>query len=272
MNSKSGIGLRQPHYQQVLEQKPDIAWFEVHSENFFYLDSPDSDRLNQIKKYYPLSMHGVGLSLGSADGLSKQHLAQLRNTVDYFKPQLVSEHLSWNTIDGKYTPDLLPLPYTTQSLKNFATNVKKTQDFLGRQILIENPSTYINFKSNTIAEWDFYAQLPHLTDCALLFDVNNIIVNAHNHNFNPDLYLKAINPNDVKEIHLAGATINTHNGKQIMIDDHGSKVKPAVWDLYDKTLKTIGNKPTLVEWDTNIPDLAILLTEAKKAQEKLQTT
>ncbi len=266
-----GIGLRNPHYEYILTEKPKIPWLEVHSENFFNSNSILAKQLLKIREYYPLSMHGVGLSLGSYN-LSKSHLNLLKKTIAIYQPSLVSEHLSWSAVCGKYFNDLLPLPYTKESLANFADNVKKTQDYLNRQILIENPSTYISFAKQDMPEWEFYAQLPSLTGCGLLFDVNNIAVNGHNHNFNPLEYLKILNKNDIYEIHLAGAKTNTYENKQIMIDDHGSKVSNKVWDLYQKTLNYFGNKPSLIEWDTNIPDISILLNEAKKAQIKLNAT
>lgn len=272
LKNQAGIGLRQPHYEQVLQEKPDIAWLEVHSENFFYLDSVPAQQLLKIRQDYPISMHGIGLSLGSSscDGTTNctflKHLEQLKNATDCYEPVLISEHLSWNAIGGQYVNDLLPLPYTQESLLNFCENVKKTQDFLGRQILIENPSTYLSFAQADMPEWVFYAQLPSLTGCGLLFDVNNVVVNAHNHQFVPDEYLAAVSTKDVLEIHLAGATINQYEGRQIMIDDHGSAVSSQVWDFFAKVLKTFGNKPSLIERDNHIPPLSELVAEAQKAQ------
>ena len=266
INHQSGIGLRHPHYQQVLDDKPTINWLEVHSENFFDLDSIASKQLLDIAQYYPLSFHGVGLSLGSADCLSSKHLSLLKQVIDIYQPILVSEHLSWSAIDTIHFNDLLPVPYTQESLNNFCDKVKQTQDFLNRQILIENPSSYIEFKQSDIPEWEFYAQLPSLTGCGLLFDVNNIVVNGFNHQFDPKQYLSAVNEQDIKEIHLAGAKMNQYQGKQIMIDHHGSIVSETVWQLYQETLATFGNKPTLIEWDTNIPNLSVLQQQAKIAQ------
>lgn len=270
IKNRAGIGLRYPHYQQILLEHPDIAWLEVHSENFFHLNSIASDTLKQISQNYPISMHGVGLSLGSADGLSKSHLKQLKASVDYFKPVLVSEHLSWNRYNGKVVNDLLPLPYTQASLLKFCDNVKTVQDVLGQQILIENPSTYLSYAENDMPEWDFYAQLPALTGCALLFDVNNVLVNAHNHRFDEMMYLKAIDGDDVKEVHLAGATVNTYKDNNILIDDHGCEVGQKTWDFYEKTLAVIGVKPSLIERDNNIPALEDLIKEKDKAQTYLE--
>lgn len=263
-----GIGLRHQHLQQVIDEQPDIDWFEVHSENFFY-DNLATYQLEQIADKYPLSFHGVGLSLGSADTLNQQHLQNLKNAIERFKPDLISDHLSWSSIDGHYLNDLLPMPYSKESLQRFADKIKQTQDFLGRQILIENPSSYLQFKHSSISEWDFFAALPDLSGCALLLDVNNIYVSCVNHKYQPQDYLNAINADDVAEIHLAGHTKKVLENGTILIDDHSKKISNEVWLLYRKTLEKIGNKPTLIEWDTNIPKLSVLLSEANKAQRYL---
>ena len=258
-----GIGLRNQHLQQVLDEQPDINWFEVHSENFFY-DNLATYQLEQIAEQYPLSFHSVGLSLGSADKINQQHLQNLKNALERFKPQLVSEHLSWSSIDGNYLNDLLPLPYTPASLDNFADKVKQVQDFLGRQILIENPSSYLRFKESKIPEWEFFAALPSLSGCGLLFDVNNVFVSCFNHGYQASNYLNSVDADDVLQIHLAGHSKKKLKQGTILIDDHSKQVTDEVWDLYRTSLETIGNKPTLIEWDTNIPDLSVLLSEAKK--------
>ncbi|BAS67488.1 conserved hypothetical protein [endosymbiont of Bathymodiolus septemdierum str. Myojin knoll] len=263
-----GIGLRHQHLQQVIDEQPDIDWFEVHSENFFY-DNLATYQLEQIADKYPLSFHGVGLSLGSADTLNQQHLQNLKNAIERFKPDLISDHLSWSSIDGHYLNDLLPMPYSKESLQHFADKIKQTQDFLGRQILIENPSSYLQFKHSSISEWDFFAALPDLSGCALLLDVNNIYVSCVNHKYQPQDYLNAINADDVAEIHLAGHTKKVLENGTILIDDHSKKISNEVWLLYRKTLEKIGNKPTLIEWDSNIPKLSVLLSEANKAQRYL---
>jgi uncharacterized protein (UPF0276 family) len=263
-----GIGLRHQHLQQVLNEKPNIDWLEVHSENFFY-DNLASYQLEQIADDYPLSLHGVGLSLGSDDKLNQQHLQNLKNAVDRFQPDLVSDHLSWSSIDGNYLHDLLPLPYTQATLNHFADKVKATQDFLGRQILIENPSSYLQFKVSNIPEWEFFARLPGLCGCGLLLDVNNIYVSCINHHYQASDYLAVIDKEDVGEIHLAGHTEKHLPQGRILIDDHSKKVSDEVWDLYQITLKKMGNKPTLIEWDSDIPDLSVLLDEAQKARAEL---
>ncbi|SMN11466.1 Uncharacterized protein conserved in bacteria, NMA0228-like [uncultured Candidatus Thioglobus sp.] len=264
----TGIGLRHQHLQQVLNEKPDINWLEVHSENFFY-DNLATYQLEQIAQQYPLSLHSIGLSLGSTDALNQQHLQNLKNAIERFKPDLVSDHLSWSSIDGNYLNDLLPVPYTQDSLNNFADKVKQTQDFLGRQILIENPSSYLRFNQSNIPEWDFFAALPGLSGCGLLFDVNNVFVSCFNHGYQANDYFNSVDADDVLQIHLAGYTEKKLEQGTILIDDHSKQVSNEVWDLYQTTLKKIGNKPTLIEWDTNVPDLSILLAEADKAKKHL---
>jgi uncharacterized protein (UPF0276 family) len=261
----SGVGLRNQHLDYVLEHNPKINWFECHSENFFDYGI-QTEKLEEISKLYPLSLHGVGLSLGSTDELNKTHLDKLKSAIDRFKPQLVSEHLSWGSVDGNFFNDLLPMPYTIASLQLFADKVKQTQDAIGTQILIENPSSYLEFKDSTISEWDFYSQLPNLSGCGLLLDLNNIFVSSKNHNFNTQDYLSAINKEDIQEMHLAGFSVNNYEKGSILIDDHGSKVKDEVWDLYKNAVDKFGKKPTLIEWDTNIPEFEVLQSEAQKIQ------
>ena len=268
--NQAGIGLRHPHLQQVIDEKPNIAWLEVHSENFF-LFGVNTKQLDNIRQLYPLSMHGVGLSLGSADPINKTHLAQLKKAINRYEPYFVSEHLSWGSIEQTYFNDLLPMLYTEKSLYHFADKVKQVQDYLGRQLLIENPSAYLQFEASDIDEWEFYAQLPKLTGCGLLFDINNIYVNSKNFDFDPLNYINSTNKDDIFEIHIAGHSINSYDKGVIYIDDHGSKASKGVWDLFTKVIKKIGQKPTLIEWDSNIPDLSVLLKEAQKAQEFLET-
>lgn len=268
MIKNTGIGLRHQHLQQVIDEEPDVDWFEVHSENFFY-DNFATYQLEQIADKYPLSLHGIGLSLGSVDALNQQHLQNLKNAIARFKPDLVSDHLSWSNVDNHYLNGLLPLPYTQGALNNFIDKVKQTQDFLGRKILIENPSSYLCFKESTIPEWEFFAALPSLSGCGLLLDVNNVFVSCFNHNYQANDYLNSIDIDDVLEIHLAGYTEKILEKGKILIDDHSKRVSNKVWDLYQTTLSKIGNKPTLIEWDSDIPDLSILLNEAQKAQEYL---
>ncbi len=285
--ARAGIGLRAPHFKAVLEQLPDIGWFEAHSENYFGLQenlqssfhkglsasasvnvvpggSP-LDYLEQVREHYPVSLHGVGLSLGSADPLSQRHLKKLKRLIDHIEPGLVSEHLSWSSVDGHYFNDLLPLPYTQESLSHMVDRVSETQDFLGRQILIENSSSYLEFSESTIPEWDFVVALARQADCKILLDVNNIYVNAMNHGFDPEKFIASVPVELVAEIHLAGHTAKTFDEGVLHIDTHDQLVCNAVWSLYGSAVTRFGAVPALIEWDSNLPALNVLVAEAKRA-------
>jgi len=261
----AGIGLRFPHHRAVLEERPAVAWLEVHAENYMGGGKP-LVVLDAIRRDYPVSLHGVGLSLGSADGLNERHLARLRNLAQRVGPGLVSEHLAWSTVDRTHFADLLPLPLTEESLAIVCRNVEVAQDFLGRRILVENASSYLRYRHSTIPEWEFVAALAGRTGCGILCDVNNVFVSACNHGFDPRRYLRALPAERVGEIHLAGHQVrNFEDGRSIRIDDHGSRVSPEVWALYEAAVALIGRRPTLIEWDTEVPPLAVLLEEAAKA-------
>lgn len=261
-----GMGLRAPHFHEVLTRLPDVAWLEVHSEN--YLDEQGVQRhiLREVAQHYPLSFHGVGLSLGSTDPLNPQHLKSLKTLIDEFKPALLSEHLSWSSVSGRYFNDLLPIPYTEESLMHFCQQVDQAQQVFGRQILVENPTAYLQFKDSTLSEWDFLAQLVQKTGCGLLLDLNNIYVNSVNHSFDCQIYLDNIPLSAVGELHLAGFSINEYDEGQILIDTHGSPVSDPVWQLFSG-IREKCQAPALVEWDTDIPALDILLGEVDKARE-----
>jgi uncharacterized protein (UPF0276 family) len=258
----AGIGLRSPHMRHVRTEQPPVPWFEVHSENFFADGGPAIAALLTIRADYPLSLHGVGMSLGSADPLDGAHLAKLRRLVDQVEPALVSEHLCWSGIGGRHFNDLLPLPYTEEALAHVVTRVRQIQDSLGRELLVENVSTYLAFAEATIPEWEFVAAVAGRTGCKLLLDVNNIHVNAVNHGFDPDRYLAAIPGSAVAEIHLAGFDASG----SCLIDTHGAPVAPAVWQLYARAITRYGPRPTLIEWDLDIPDFTVLQKEAATAQ------
>ncbi|MDA0780862.1 MAG: DUF692 domain-containing protein [Rickettsiales bacterium] len=264
-----GIGLRGKHYKEVLENAPKVNWFEVHSENFFAQGGMAIHILERVREKYPVSFHGVGLSLGSADGLSDEHLKKLKNIVDRFKPCLVSEHISWSNIGSTTLNDLLPLPYTDESLSVLVDNINHTQDYLGRKILVENPSSYLEYNDSTMTEWEFIQKTIEKSGCGLLLDVNNIYVTCKNHNLDANEYLQNIPYDAVGEIHLAGFEEKQIKDKPILIDTHGDKVSDDVWKLYEQTIGLSGIVPTLIEWDTNIPEFDILLNEAKKAQDIL---
>lgn len=266
----AGIGLRAPHYQAVLETRPNIGWLEVHSENYFGAGGLPLYYLEQLRGHYPLSLHGVGLSLGSSDALNQHHVKKLKALITRFQPDLVSEHLSWGSIEGRYLNDLLPLPFTEEALGHLVRRIEQTQLMLGRQILIENVSSYLRFRHSTLTEWEFLVEVAKQADCGLLLDVNNIYVNACNHRFDPEEYLQAIPADRVQEIHLAGFAINRYPQGEVLIDNHGAPVADAVWALYRQALERLGPVPTLIEWDTEIPPLEVLTEEAHKADRLLE--
>ncbi|WP_428454676.1 DUF692 domain-containing protein [Photobacterium kasasachensis] len=261
-----GVGLRSPHITQVLEEKPNIGWLEVHSENYFTTTSTARQQLRQIAEHYPISCHGIGLSLGSADPLDRQHLSQLKQLVDEIDPIAVSDHLSWSSVNGQFFNDLLPLPYTEEALEHFCQKVEQVQEYLGRQMLIENPSSYLSFASSAIPEWEFLHQVQQRTGCGLLLDLNNIYVSAFNHGFDCDQYIAALDASAVKEIHLAGFTVKQFEDGEIWIDTHSKPVSEPVWQLYRRWVQQHGRTPTLIEWDLDIPPLSVLLGEADKAR------
>lgn len=246
-----------------------IDWVEVHSENFFAPGGPRIAQLEAVREFYALSCHGVGLSLGSADGLDAAHLSTLRRVVDRFEPALVSEHLSFSVVDGIYVNDLLPLPYTEEALAKTAENIDQAQTVLGRQILVENPSSYLTFVESAIPEWEFLTTLVERTGCALLLDINNIYVSAENNGLDAQAYLKGIPGDAVQEIHLAGHLVDGSGEEQLLIDTHGDVVADPVWALYEQALALFGARPTLIEWDTDIPALDVLIAQAKTAQNYL---
>lgn len=266
----AGIGLRFPHHGCVLEQRPDVAWFEVHPENYLG-EGVAADILGAVCNHYPISLHATGLSLGSAEGVDAVHLAAIAALCERIEPGLVSDHLSWSAAAGVHAPDLLPLPYTDEALEVFARNVEQVQDALGRTILIENPSVYIGFAEATMSEGAFLARLVGLTGCGVLLDVNNVAVSAGNLGEAPARrlhgLLEALPADAIGEIHLAGHAVRElPGGGHIRIDDHGSRVSDGVWRLFETTVEHIGARPTLIEWDTGIPELAVLREEAAKAQ------
>jgi uncharacterized protein len=262
---RTGIGLRAQHHAQILAHRPAIGWLEAHSENYFAHGGSQRDFLMQIRAHYPLSLHGVGLSLGSGDPLNRRHLRELERLVHEFDPMLVSEHLSWGSIGGRFVNDLLPLPYTEEALRHMADRVRQVQDVLGRQLLIENVSSYLQFTCSQMTEWEFLTALVRESGCAILLDVNNVYVSAMNHGFHAPTYLQALPAAAVREIHLAGHAVNRVGPREIRIDTHGEPVCQAVWELYALAVERFGSVPTLIEWDTDIPALDVLVAEAHKA-------
>lgn len=271
INKRVGVGLRPPHYQYVLDNTPSIGWFEVHPENFFMQGGPALQLLDRICKEYSLSLHGVGLSLGSAERIDQDHLKQLKTLIERFSPFLVSEHLSWSRIKGQYLPDLLPVPYTDEALEIFSNHIDETQSFLGREILIENPSSYLEYNVSTMTEPEFLNALCQKTGAKLLLDINNIYVSSVNHGWDPSFYLQNISPSLVGEIHLAGHSRKTfEDGSSLLIDTHSSHVCEKVWALYAEALQLGVQAPTLIEWDTDIPDFEVLMGEAGLAEGYLE--
>ncbi|HEU0198001.1 MAG TPA: DUF692 domain-containing protein [Nevskiaceae bacterium] len=265
----AGIGLRAPHVRRVLSERPPIAWLETHSENLFAQGGPFHDAMDRIRRDYPLSLHGVGLSLGSADRLNAEHLRRLHELVRAYQPALVSEHLCWGAIGDWHSNDLLPLPFTDEALQLVVSHIGQTQEVLGRQILVENVSTYLRFRDGDYTEWDFIAEAVRRSGCGLLCDVNNIYVNSINHGFDPHAYLRALPAAAVQEIHLAGFTRKDNLPVPVLIDSHSRRVAAQVWDLYAEAIDSFGPIPTLIEWDMDIPPLDVLLDEAAHAEEIL---
>jgi len=262
---RAGIGLRAQHHADIVARKPAVGWFEAHSENYFAAGGAQRSYLTKIRADYPLSLHGVGLSIGSTDPLNAAHLEQLVRLIRAFEPMLVSEHLSWSSVGGRFTNDLLPLPYTEEALRHMVTRVRDVQDALGRQILIENVSSYLQFTCSHLPEWEFLTSLAKESGCGILLDVNNVYVNARNHGFDALAYLRALPPAAVREIHLAGHTVRPIGQQEILIDTHNRPVCGAVWELYAAAVERFSGVPTLIEWDADIPALEVLVAEAHKA-------
>ncbi len=263
--SAAGIGLRAPHYREVLDTLPALGWVEVHSENFFGGGAP-LHTLLRVREHYPVSLHGVGLGLASVTPLDASHLSALARLCADVQPAAVSEHLCWNAVDGMVINDLLPFPYTCEALDHVARRVDQVQEMLGRQLLVENLSSYLSFSHSEMTEGEFLAELTRRTGCGILFDVENLYVNARNLGVDADAFIKAIPAAAVKEYHLAGYSMRDG----CLVDTHDHPVYPEVWDLYESVLRHIGPRPTLIEWDTDIPELAVLLGEAAKARQRLE--
>lgn len=263
----TGIGLRTKHLQYVIDNKPDIGWFEIHSENYCLLTGIEFEILQEIRKSYPISMHGIAMSLGSASGVDINHIKQVKKLADLINPIFISEHLSWSSTKDKFVPDLLPIPLTEEALEIFCKNLSIAQDILQREILIENPSSYFEYDSSIYKEYDFLNIITEKTGAQILLDINNIYVSSINHNWCPREYIDNINLKAVKEIHLAGHSKHQlENGKFIVIDTHNNLICDEVWNLYEYIIEKLGPIPTLIEWDLDIPEFDVLMSEAKKAK------
>ena len=261
-NLATGVGLRQPHYREVFDRRPGIGFVEVHSENFFLDGGASMRALERARELYPVSLHGVGLSLGSADRLVGRHLDKLKRLVDCIQPEFVSEHLSWGRLGTEHFNDLLPMPLTHAALALVADRVDHVQNRLGRRILIENISAYVAYRDGDMTEPAFLAALARRTGCTVLLDINNLYVNAVNFGFDPVAWIEELPPSVVGEMHLAGHAVIDDG----LVDTHGSRVSAEVWTLYAEACKRLGPKPTLIEWDTDLPSLDVLLEEAAAAR------
>jgi uncharacterized protein len=267
---RAGLGLKPEHYADILGPDPDIGFFEVHAENYMGDGGPPHRYLAAIRERYALSLHGVGLSIGGTDPLDKMHLQRLKQLVERYQPQSFSEHLAWSTHDGDYLNDLLPVPYTPETLARVAAHVDEVQQALGRRMLLENPSTYVVFAESSIEETAFLDEIAERTGCGLLLDVNNVMVSSVNQGLDPYAYLDRFPLHRVGEIHLAGYDETVDDaGERLLIDAHGSRVRPDVFALFNVLIDKTGPLPVLVEWDNNVPDFATLADEARLVDDVL---
>jgi uncharacterized protein (UPF0276 family) len=257
-----GLGLRTDHYDTVLNERPAVDWFEVISENYMVPGGKPHYYLEQIRKHYPMVMHGVSLSLGSSDPLNRDYLKQLKALADHIEPEWISDHLCWTGVGGTNLHDLMPMPYTEESINHMVDRINLVQDYLGRQILIENVSSYVTYKQSAMTEWDFLSAITERADCLILLDINNIYVSAFNHGFDPHEYLDNVPAERVWQHHLAGHT----NEGNYLIDTHDEPVIDPVWDLYAEAVRRFGSVSTMIERDDNIPDFSELFTELKQAR------
>jgi uncharacterized protein len=262
-----GVGFKPEHFEAILDTRPALGFFEVHAENYMGGGGAPHRRLDAIRERHPLSLHGVGLSIGSPGPLDRAHLQRLAAVAKRFEPSLVSEHLAWSTHEGAFFNDLLPLPYTSETVAQVSDHIDEVQNALGRTMLLENPSTYVVFAESTWAETDFLREIVRRTGCRLLLDVNNVFVSAVNHGFDPERYLADFPLEEVGEIHLAGYAEDADEaGLPLLIDAHDSPVRDAVWSLYADVIRRRGATPTLIEWDNDVPAWSTLFDEANRAE------
>lgn len=263
---RAGVGLKAEHYRTIIESAPDIGFFEVHAENYMGAGGPPHRYLAEIRDRYPLSLHGVGLSIGADRPLDRDHLRRLKELIERYEPALFSEHLAWSTHDTTFFNDLLPVPYTAETLARVADHVDEVQETLGRQMLLENPSTYVAFAESTYSETDFIAEIVRRTGCGLLLDVNNVHVASTNQLWDPVRYIDEYPLAHVQEIHLAGyAREADDKGRPLLIDTHDRPVDEIVWGLFEHAIRRLGPTPTLIEWDAKVPTWAELEAEAGRA-------
>ncbi|MGO0706818.1 MNIO family bufferin maturase [Pseudomonas sp. NFR02] len=264
---RAGLGLKTEHFTEVLETRPDIGFFEVHAENYMVAGGPFHHYLGLIRAQYPLSLHGVGLSIGGEGPLDREHLARLATLIERYQPQSFSEHLAWSSHGPVFLNDLLPLAYDASTLERVCEHVDQVQSMLKRPMLLENPSTYLQFQRSTLDETDFISEIVRRTGCGLLLDVNNVYVSCINHQRDPLAYIDALPLHAVGEIHLAGFAEDTDSlGDRLLIDDHGAPIDNAVWQLYAQVLARTGAVATLIERDNQVPAFSVLQTEARQAE------
>lgn len=268
--ARAGLGLKPQHYQEIIETSPRIGFFEIHAENYMGAGGPPHHYLEKIRASYPLSLHGVGLSIGGDEPLDSMHLARLKKLIDRYEPDSFSEHLAWSTHDTVFLNDLLPVPYDVRTLRRVSDHINHVQETLGLRMLLENPSTYIAFEQSDMSEVDFLSGIVRRTGCGLLLDINNVFVSAINHAYDAVAYLNAFPAQHVGEIHLAGFAEDTDNeGETLLIDAHGTPVADIVWKLFEHALDRTGPVPTLIEWDNDVPPFPVLMNEARKADHAL---
>lgn len=267
----TGLGFKAQHFEDICANPGAVGFFEVHAENYMGAGGAPHAMLSRLREQHALSIHGVGLSIGSAGGLDHAHLARLKRLIDHYQPESFSEHLAWSSHGAAWLNDLLPLPYTTETLTTICAHIDLVQNALGRRMLLENPATYVTFATSSWAEVDFLAEIVRRTGCGLLLDVNNVFVSATNHRFDPRAYLEAFPLASVAEIHLAGHDTEELPSGLLLIDSHGSEVADPVWHLYCEIVAQTGPVATLIEWDTDVPAFSVLLEEAAQAAAILES-
>lgn len=269
--SSAGVGLRAAHHDFFVREHGRVEWLEVHSENYFSEHGLAREILEKIRNNYAISLHGVGLSLGSGDALDQKHLTKLKTLADSIEPCFVSEHLSWSSVNGQFLNDLLPMPFTRDAVELFCDKIDQTQNALGRRILVENISAYVQFTDSEMNEAEFITEIASNSGAGLLLDINNIYVNSVNHEFDAATFIDSIPSQLVEEIHLAGHSRQVFDGDTILVDTHDAPVPNAVWNLYERALGRFGKVPTLIEWDSRIPAPEALIAEALAAQRRMDT-
>lgn len=257
-----GLGLRKEHYETVLNERPNVDWFEIVSENYMVDGGKPLDYLTRIREHYPMVMHGVSMSIGSTEPLNFDYLKQLKELIKRVEPEWISDHLCWTGVNGLNLHDLMPMPYTEEAIQHIADRVSQVQDYLGQQILLENVSSYVSYSDSVMSEWEFYSEVTQRADCNMLLDINNIYVSAYNHNFDPYTYLTAMPSERVHQFHLAG---HTHENN-LIIDTHDHPIADPVFDLYAAAVEHFGRVSTMVERDDNIPPLPELLAELEQVK------